>query len=238
MNPRPRRVRISARVLSITSQVSSSFFQSIAFSLTLRNLELEREQEEIKALLKQYKERRKSLNNLRSPVAWRRGLRFWRVWAFVRTLIYIACVNSAATGKSSGECIDYNGGRNHYSRYDRNGNTCAAVLIVLLPLAKKLITARKDNSEYTGNFITAWKVSYELFVSGSYDRLFVHTRENDNPAYKALPKSVIDAPGPRLKNWPTPTGLVKSFYSFICFTHSLVPTRPIIYSQRSLVSHR
>ncbi|KAL2281066.1 hypothetical protein FJTKL_12086 [Diaporthe vaccinii] len=56
----------------------------------------------------------------------------------------IGCANSAASGKSVGNCLDAEADDgNRCTRYDRGSNVCADIPLVLVPVALHLCALRK-----------------------------------------------------------------------------------------------
>ncbi|KAL2277542.1 hypothetical protein FJTKL_15375 [Diaporthe vaccinii] len=109
----------------------------------------------------------------------------------------IGCANSAASGKSSGNCLDAEADDgNRCTRYDRGGNVCFDIPLVLVPTALHLCALRKalpkgyENTKALNNAIQAWKISRELYVSGAYDDLVVRAREDGDPEPVQIPVSI------------------------------------------------
>ena len=58
-----------------------------------------------------------------------------------------SCVDSAASGRSLGDCWDYAGAGEWCARCYIGGKSCAEVPLVLRPLAARLLAARSAESE-------------------------------------------------------------------------------------------
>lgn len=109
----------------------------------------------------------------------------------------MGCANSAASGKSIGDCLDTeDDDGNRCTRYDRGGNVCADIPDVLVPVALHLCALRKAapaghaNSTALNSAIQAWKTGCELYVSGAYNDMVVRARQDGDPEPAEIPASI------------------------------------------------
>lgn len=108
----------------------------------------------------------------------------------------MCCANSAASGKSPGTCKNQGTeGAERCVRYDQGGNVCSPIPEVLLPFALHMCALRKacwkrENTAALNAAIHAWKVACELYVSGSFDGLYVREREEQDPKSPEIPRSI------------------------------------------------